>query len=99
MRREHAKPVRAARKRTTAPNAKSARAQPARVTSAKRRSKFALLQRSAKRGELLLQLDRHRLGGYCLAHEDAQVLLEAVALAAVVALVEVRLRLLTLRIG
>src|SRR3954451_16646192 len=60
---------------------------------------FALLQGRAKRGELLLQLDGHPLCGACLAHEDTEVLLEAVALAAVGALVEVRLGFLTLRVG
>src|SRR5436190_456182 len=58
-----------------------------------------LLEGSAKLSELLLQLNRHRLRRDGLADEHAQVPLEAVALATVGALVEVRLRLRSLGVG
>src|SRR5206468_9619100 len=59
----------------------------------KRSYQFGLLQRCTKLGQLALELHRHRLRRDGLADEHAQVPLEAVALATVGALVEVRLRL------
>src|SRR3954447_24499796 len=59
---------------------------------------MSLLEGGAELDQLLLELDRHRLGPDCLAHEAAQALLEAVTLAAVRALVEMRLGLYALRV-
>src|SRR5712691_3500900 len=67
---------------------------------ARREPTFArLLKRGTQAGELGLEVDRHRFLLNGLAHELAQLLLEAIALAAVRALVEMHLRLRALRIG
>src|SRR4029453_418862 len=59
----------------------------------------SLLQRSAELDQLLLELDGHRLRGPCVAHELPERLLEAVALAAVRAFIEMCFCLCTFRIG
>src|SRR5579872_3262401 len=60
--------------------------------AAQRETAPVLVQRDPQRGELLLQLRRHRLG-HRRAHVDAQALLEPISLATPLALVEMRLRL------